>query len=201
MHTTLRHELKRKTLHLLAGILLVVLALYSQELGKRLVLLILSFFLIALLEIEFIRIELKKKIPLIQDLWRKKEHNRIGGEVFFVIGGILSIGIFDTNIAVAAILMTTFGDLAAALIGKAYGTHWLPYPKNKAWEGVLAELGINLLIGFLTLPHPLLVIVMAFTATLVETFSIKLDDNLLIPLFAGFNAQIILFLLQLFKLL
>ena len=40
---------------------------------------------------------------------------------------------------------------------------------------------------------------MAFTATIVETLIEKLDDNLLIPVFFGFNGQIVVFLLRVLK--
>jgi len=41
------------------------------------------------------------------------------------------------------------GDLSAALIGKRYGKHYLKCLKDRAWEGILAEFFVDLLIGFL----------------------------------------------------
>jgi dolichol kinase len=38
---------------------------------------------------------------------------------------------------------------------------------------------------------------MAGTATFVETITDKMDDNLLIPLFSGFNGQLIVFMMTL----
>ena len=123
---------------------------------------------------------------------------------------------FDLRIAVAAILMTTFGDLAAALIGKKFGKTWIPALKNRAWEGVLAEFAVNFLIGFWfvrTLVEGSMwwlggghfgyaiwpvIITMAVVATIVETVITKLDDNLLIPVFAGFTGQIVLMLVNYF---
>jgi len=40
------------------------------------------------------------------------------------------------------------------------------------------------------------VLVMALTATVVETLIYKMDDNLLIPVFAGFNGQVALLVLN-----
>jgi len=68
--------------------------------------------LIISIEFEYVRIEMGKRIPLISRLWkykRGKERDRMGGEVFFLMGAILSFAIFDLRIAAAAILMTTFG--------------------------------------------------------------------------------------------
>ena len=108
--------------------------------------------------------------------------------------------------------MTTFGDLSAALIGKKFGKHWIKCLKKRAWEGVIAELVANLIVGFVVLrttfwwtagagygsPMWAVIIVMAVTATFVETIISKLDDNLLIPVFAGFNGQIALMIIAAF---
>jgi len=40
---------------------------------------------------------------------------------------------------------------------------------------------------------------MAGTATIVETVTDKLDDNLLIPAFSGFNGQLVVFILGIGK--
>ncbi len=87
--------------------------------------------------------------------------------------------------------MTTFGDMVAALVGKRYGTT-LMY-RNKTWAGFLAELGTNLIVGFLILDSIYVILGMAIVATIVETLVDELDDNLLIPIFSGFAGQIILF--------
>jgi len=56
---------------------------------------------------------------------------------------------------------------------------------------------VDLLIGFVFLGSWPVILVMAGTATIVETVVEKIDDNLLIPLFAGFNAQIISYIISL----
>jgi len=154
------------------------------------------------------------KIPILNRIWRvlrrEKEHDKLGGDVFFLIGAILVLAVFDLNIAMAAILMTTFGDLSAALIGKRFGKHYLVMLKDRAWEGILAEFFVDLIIGIFVffwgfwsntailynLNLWIVILVMSITATFVETIIYKMDDNLLIPLFAGFNGQIILLVLR-----
>ena len=91
--------------------------------------------------------------------------------------------------------MTTFGDLAASVFGKRFGKTWVM--KDRALEGIGAELVVNILIGYLVLGSGMwiITILMAITATIVETIVHKLDDNLLIPLFAGFVGEILLYLL------
>ena len=63
---------------------------------------------------------------------------------------IIVFAAFDYPIALVAMLLTVFGDLAAALIGIKFGSLYLY--KDKTMEGSLAGLGMNLLIGFILLP-------------------------------------------------
>ncbi|HZX45048.1 MAG TPA: SEC59/DGK1/VTE5 family protein [Candidatus Nanoarchaeia archaeon] len=215
MDWNFKKELGRKAIHLLSIFFLVTYIIFASTFSDKIALLILGFFLIILIEFEYLRVETGLKIPVLSLLWkykRKKEKNRLGGEVYFLIGSILCLALFDLRIAAAAILMTTFGDMAAALIGKRFGR--VGVMKNRTLEGILAELIVDLLIGFLLIrtlvgsspwwltsiipsgtPIWPIIIVMAFTATIVETLVSKLDDNLLIPLFSGFNGQVALILI------
>ncbi len=191
---SIRKEIFRKIIHL-TSVLIVVSYYYF---GKQTTLYLLAVVLIIFIESEYLRIEWNWTFPLIYDSIRKKERHRMAGHIFFIMGAIISISIFDMDIAIAAILMTTFGDSAAAIIGRRYGRTWIPHIKSKSLEGCLAELFVNLLIGYLFLDNIIVLLVMAFTATIVETLIEKLDDNLLIPVFSGFNGQVVVFLLRLF---
>ena len=97
--------------------------------------------------------------------------------------------------------MTTFGDMAAALIGKRFGRIWIT--KKKALEGILVEFVVDVAIALIILGGGSLklvvVLIMAITATFVESVVEKLDDNLLIPLFSGFNGQLARYLLGFLK--
>lgn len=190
-----KSELKRKGVHLLSLSFLLSYVIFGNLWGERIALLLLTLLLIWFLEIEFIRLKTKFKIPLIGGLWREKEKNKLGGQVFFLIGAIISLAVFDFKIAFVAILMTTFGDMAAALIGMKYGKRWLKNIPNKAWEGIIAEFAVDLAIGIIFLPYFLISLIMALTATFVETVFTHADDNLMVPLFAGFNGQVVLLII------
>ena len=89
-------------------------------------------------------------------------------------------------------LLTVFGDLASALVGIKWGKHKLF--RNKTVEGFLAGLLMNLLVGVLFLGNfPLIFIPMALVASVVELMTNKLDDNLTVPMFAGFAGQMIVY--------
>ena len=184
-------ELIRKAVHVTS----IIIVLTYHFFGKEAVLLLLTVYLIVILELEYFRIEWGKKIPVFHSLFRIKEADRLGGHVFFTIGSIIAISVFSKEIASAAILMTTFGDASAAIFGKVFGRTWIKGLKNRAYEGCAAEFIVDIIIGLLFLPNLILVLVMAGTATIVETVTNKLDDNLLIPLFSGFNGQLTVIIL------
>lgn len=182
----LKHELGRKTIHLSS----IIIVLAYHYLGKSTTLFFLTAVLILFLGAEYVRIELGRKIPFFWRFLRAREENAVGGEVFFIIGALIAISVFEKEIAIAVILMTTFGDMAAAIFGKAFGKTWIPGLKNRALEGCLAEFAVDMAIGLLFLPLPV-ALAMAVTATFTETVVTKMDDNLIIPIFAGSFGQLI----------
>ncbi|MBI2541980.1 CTP--2,3-di-O-geranylgeranyl-sn-glycero-1-phosphate cytidyltransferase [Candidatus Woesearchaeota archaeon] len=194
------HEIGRKIIHItilfvLGAYFLIQESLtgagYTAALAKQVALLFLVALLIIFLILEYLRLELGWRMPFFSQFIRPKEQNRMYGVIYFLSATVISLAVFDHKIALAALLMTTFGDMAAALIGKRYG-NTLIY-RNKTWAGFLAELGVNLAVGFFVLNNIYVIIGMASIATVVETLVDELDDNLLIPLFAGFAGQIIQF--------
>ena len=185
------HEIGRKIIHITILVVLAAFSFIENTHGKQVALLFLVGLLILFLVLEYLRLELGWKIPLFKHFIRAKEENWMYGVVYFLAATIISLAVFDRKIALAALLMTTFGDMVAALVGKRYGTT-LIY-RNKTWAGFLGELIVNFIVGFLILDNIYVILGMAFVATIVETMVDELDDNLLIPLFSGFIGQIILF--------
>src|SRR3989338_5665589 len=152
------HEVGRKIIHITILIVLaayffiqdsLVAAGYTAVLAKQVALLSLVALMIIFLILEYFRLELERKMPLFSQFIRPKEQHRMYGVIYFLSATIISLAVFNKEIALAAVLMTTFGDRVAALVGKKYGTT-LIY-KNKTWAGFLAELGTNLIVGFLIL--------------------------------------------------
>ncbi|MFH1425697.1 MAG: CTP--2,3-di-O-geranylgeranyl-sn-glycero-1-phosphate cytidyltransferase [archaeon] len=208
MTFSLKKEIIRKSVHALTVIILVIYWFVLQKYNKQTALLTLTGILLVFIIFEYIRIERRTHIPMVSSLWkhtrRAKERNRFGGDIFILVGSILALSIFDLRIAFAVILMTTFGDLAAALIGKRFGKTWIAQMQDRAWEGIIAEFGVNIIIGIIIffipiLPEPelifslkpwLIILIMSAVATFVETVIYKIDDNLVIPLFAGTAGQL-----------
>ena len=161
--------------------------------GKQIALLGIIAVLILFLIFEYFRLDLEWDLPLFDWLIRAREHRRPTGPIYFLLSTIICLAVFDFRIALAALLMTIFGDMTAALIGKWYGKTLIF--KNKTLTGGLVELTINLILGFIVLRNIYIILAMAFTATIVETFVEELDDNLVVPLLSGFVGQILMFLI------
>ncbi len=186
----LTFELKRKTIHLIG--LLYVLAywiLLKLTSSSRLAMLFLLSVFITFVSIDFFRIIKRQKIPIFHIFYRDREENSLAGNVYYILGIIIALSLFDFDIAIAVILMTVLGDMAAAIFGIAFGKHWIKKLKDTAWEGIAAEFVVDLIIGFLIIGNWMIVIPMALMATLVETIFPHVDDNLAIPIFSGFIAQ------------
>lgn len=189
-------ELLRKGVHL-SGLLIVVgYTLILYFFSERIAILATTALLLILLEIEYIRIEHKPRIAMMfNDLFRKRERDNISGAVFLVISCIICFAAFDYWVAVVALFMAVFGDLFAAIIGKLFGTTRI-YNK-KTVLGSFSGLAANLLAGILILPNlPYLIIPMAFIAGVTEVLTNKIDDNLTVPLFAGFAGQMMVYFFQ-----
>jgi len=150
--------------------------------------LLLTATLITLLEIEYVRLEYRLKLPKPINVLRGHEKDNVTSAIYFVISTIICFAAFDYQIAVMALVMTIFGDMMSALIGMRFGRTKIH--KKKTLEGFGAGFLTNLLVGMLMLPGQFLVLaLMVLTASLVELFTGKLDDNLTVPLAAGFIGQ------------
>lgn len=186
----LKKEILRKFFHLLEVPVVVVYSLVHYYWSQKTALMSVTVLFLVLLEIEYVRLEVKPKIPKYLNVFRKKELNNIVSSIFFIAATIIVFAVFDYSIALNALLLTVFGDLASALIGIKFGKHKIF--RKKSLEGFLAGLAINILVGFFIFPvYPGLYLSMALVASLVELLTGKLDDNLTVPLFAGVTGYVI----------
>lgn len=200
MNKDLKFELRRKFFHFLSLIYILIYIYISQYFSHRTALLTLTFIFIILLFIEFIKIKYNRKVPLFQKLYRKGEKDHLSGSIYLILGAIIAFAVFDFEIAVTALLMVVFGDIASCLVGLSIGKHWMKNIPHTSWEGVFAEFVVNIIIGFLFLKIFIIVLIMALVATFVETVLSSSDDNLAVPLLSGFAGQATLIFLRIFGL-
>jgi phytol kinase len=192
MTQSFRKEILRKLFHLMEIPLLLGYSVARYFWSEQGAIIILTAVLLILLEIEYVRLEVKPKLPRALDLFRAKEKNNVTGTFFFISATIIAVSAFDYGIAMLALFLTVFGDLVSALVGIRFGKHKIF--KRKSWEGFAAGLATNVFVGYLFFPElPVLFLSMAIVASVVELMTNKLDDNITVPLFAGFTGQMIVY--------
>ncbi len=180
-----KFEFKRKLLHILVGILFILIVIYFPH-AK------LFLFIVLLAGIITSTLSTKIKIPLITNcictFERKQNQNFPGKSVlFFFAGSLLSLFLFEKNIALASITILTFADPISHLIGFNFGKIKI---KNKNLEGAIAGALCGSLAALFFVPFYLSFIasIIYFAIDLIE---IKIDDNLLIPIITGAIMQLL----------
>jgi dolichol kinase len=91
----------------------------------------------------------------------------------------------------ASILYLAFGDAVAALAGKAFGRHPLPFVSSKTWEGSIACFFTCALVGWGLELGPWRLLAGAFAASVIEAVPIPGNDNFWLPLGSGFALWLI----------
>jgi len=186
-------EVKRKIFHLLILFIIFGYVLIERNYSRQIALISLVGVLALFLLVEYLRLELGWRMTFFENVIRPKEREHYYGIIYFLSATIICLAVFDYPIALASLLMTTFGDMSAALFGKKYGK--VLVFRKKTVVGTFSELIVNIIVGFFILKNVYIIITMAFTATLVETFVSELDDNLFMPVFTALAGQILTFLI------
>ena len=114
-----------------------------------------------------------------------RTHERKGavtGATYYLISAFLCILFFAKTLAIVCIFFMILGDLAAALVGKMWGKTKLL--GKKSLEGSAACFVVCAVIALVPL-QPVIAIVGALVATIVELIPFPIDDNLTVPLVSG----------------
>ena len=184
-------ELRRKLAHILFGTVLMVIVWFSPEYKLRPILAG-----VLLLGIVLSLIERKRKLPLLTPLLhlfeRKRHRNVFPGRplIMLLAATMLTELFFNKILIVSGLIVVTYGDSVAHLIGKRFG-HWkIPWDTSKHVEGRVAGVLVSwvLLILFwqtTILGAPYVALLVAATiGMLVESLPLQkigLDDNLVVP--------------------
>lgn len=172
-----------------SGVFIVVLSYFL----KPDALILLSIAIMVFVEILF-QLDKKYNIFFFSALFKRckrKEDER--GFVYFFIGIILTLIIFQFNIAIAnaAILILLFGDSASTIVGRRWGKIKLPFQNKKTLEGSLAFILVGLTVSLTQVPLLPAFLGVIFGA-LAEAYS-PVDDNIPIPLVSAFVMSLIIY--------
>jgi len=183
-------ERRRKAFHIIAWCVVLALYLYFDYFSYGVVIVAGLFLILFILDI--LRLYFHVQLPFLS-LLRKNEQKHFFTPTRTLLGLLIAALLFDKQLVVASFMMMIFGDVVAPLAGQ-YGRHWFSFNKKKNLEGAIAEFVVDVIIGIIVVKTFSTAMVMALAATVVETYNLHWDDNLMItPVasFAGTLAQVI----------
>ena len=183
----LQHAIYRGLWHFIGSAIIAIAAMF---LPKSIVIIYLSSVAAFFLSFEFLRFKSVKLNDWFLKNFRfmvvKKEKSSIVGSTYILLSSIFVITIFPRELAVLAVLFLSIGDPTATIVGRLWGRTKLS--GGKTLQGSLACLISCLIIGFVIQAAAqmsltvLLVIGGSLAATLSESFSFKVNDNLAMPI-------------------
>ncbi len=115
-----------------------------------------------------------------------RSHERKGavtGATYYLVSAFLCSLFFAKVLAIVCIFFMVLGDMAAALVGKMWGRTKLM--GGKSLEGSAACFIVCVAVAFLVKLNPVIAIIGALVATIVELIPFPIDDNLTVPLISG----------------
>ncbi|MHA2061870.1 MAG: diacylglycerol/polyprenol kinase family protein [Candidatus Sifarchaeia archaeon] len=187
----LKREVSRKLFHLT---ILVVIILYYFS-NKPTTLLWCAIFLLGFVLSDIIRVKAYYLFPLrkmADTVTRPFEKRALGAAVYFTIGALTTVFLFEKIIAIAAVTIAAAGDGMAAVTGTAFGRHKISKESQKTVEGAIGAFITSLGLGiFFFLETPLLwpIIISLVAATVVvsvDLVELPTDDNLMLSIILGF---------------
>ena len=113
-----------------------------------------------------------------------EKHGSLTGSTWVFVGALITIILVPQPFSLLALFFLTFGDTLAALVGMKF-----PFIKigNKTLSGSFACFIMCLFVGII-LDFEIsseIILIGAFTATIAELTSIKINDNISIPVLSG----------------
>lgn len=199
---SLKNELLRKSIHLSSSVIPVSYYFLSREI-EIIMLSVLSLILIIIdvariKNVSFQNIYLKFLKPILRNHELENEKNLFTGGTYIVIAYLACVIFFPKAISITSMFIVIFPDSLAAIVGKVYGKHFIG---NKTIEGSSAFFITGIIVVMLSpkVTDSISEYYIAFVCVLLTTFfellTLKIDDNISIPLFFGCAYLILLKLL------
>lgn len=186
-------ETKRQIMHIFSGMVLAALIYFKILDATRL-------FILLVLGLVLSLIVRHHRLPVIS--WMLDHMEREGNHILpglstlhYLAGCIIVLLLFPMNIALASIMILTFGDSCSHLGGKYLGRTKTRLNDRKLMEGTVIGIVVGALAAGLFVEF-MVAFVGSFFAMLIEVLEIKLwgkiiDDNITVPVVAGIAMWII----------
>ncbi len=196
-------EIKRKSIHaFITGTVapLLILGISNTLLTRTLGIILYSVFLSLFVLLEFsLRTGRNWNVPFALKAFQimangyELENKTMIGGLFICLSGLILVSFFELHLALVGIMVLSYGDSAASIVGKAYPKHSISYNKVKHWEGTIAFVVVAFLVTAFSLAFISITlakffeisIIVAVVTAFLESLPIKYYyDNLTIPLCA-----------------
>lgn len=133
----------------------------------------------------------KTAFKSLRTLMKSKERRNLSTSSYLLISFLLSVLLFDKYIAILAMFLTVLGDGVAEIYGICYGRRRII--GKKTVEGSLACFVHSVFLGVVLLQFYSYaysaIFIGALATTIIELISLRIDDNLTMPLGVGFVLQ------------
>ena len=187
---SIKDELLRKLIHICSSIFAYALFFLDQTT----VCLIVGLGAILILSFEILRSQYfsinRIFIKVFGKVTRNFEETELTGATYVMVASfIVLLPIFEFYVCIFSILIMSYSDTAAAIIGKKYGKTRL---FNKTLEGSFAFLLTAFIILLIMHPHVdwWLSVFAIIIATIVELVPLKVDDNFSVPIIVALIVSI-----------
>ena len=135
------------------------------------------------------------KVPVVSALTSmasrpRDRGNFVLGPVTLGLGALLALLLFPSPAACIGIYALAFGDGFAGLVGKLFGRIRPAFLFGKSLEGSMACFAAVFISAYLVSQSYTVSIAAALCATTIEALPLEDYDNVALPLFVGFTAQL-----------
>jgi dolichol kinase len=185
-----RNDVFRELIHASGFFIPIIAGAVGVPIVAVSIILVLGFYATS----EYLRTE-GKNMPVINFITRKAAsqtelYQVVLAPAYFAIGILLALLIFPAPANSAAIAIFALGDSTASIFGRYLSRTPLPLNKDKSLEGSAIGFLFALLAGSFFV-SPLIAAAGAAVAMFVEYLPLPINDNLLIPLFAGLTVNLL----------
>jgi len=181
-------ELKRKSLHLLLGVILVILLMYGTITKTHIFFLTITMLILSVLSKRY---KILGVNWVLQNFDRDRDIKKFPakGFIFYLIGVLLVLQFFPLDIALPSILVLAFADSIGHLFGIKFGKKRHPFVSTKFIEGWIAGFIAGFIAASILIPW-YEALAASFFAMLVDGIEVKIGadeigDNIIMPLVAA----------------
>lgn len=185
-----RNDFVREAIHALGFVVPIIAILIGLPMVALLICGVITLYAVS----ELSRLD-GKNLPVVSAITRcavsqSEMYDFAAAPIYFAIGILVTLLLFPAPASSAAIAIFALGDSTASIFGGLISRTPLPFNKSKTLEGSLAGFFFSFLAGSFYI-SPFSALIGAAVAMTIEWLPLPVNDNILIPVFAGLTLWLI----------